>query len=689
MTPALGSTPPTGPGAAQGRRRQPAARRVDRACRGDGTRRRPRRQGRARPGHPHRAGPGRRRRARPAARPGADAPGPHRDGPDEGLTAGSMSVIEAAPAVRLVWRGASAGWPVHRPAEATGATYRRADGDLDRYDADLDASADPVDPSADRRRRHERAAARPARQDRRPPPVHRRPAAARAAVRPRGPAALARAPRWSSVDETAVGDGVRVVRDGSFLGVVGADEAEVDARRSTRCAPRRPGTERDTLPDEGDLAAFLRGAPASQRGRRRRRPGTAGRPARSLRCALQPAVPRARLDRAELRRRPLGARRHASRCGAPARASTGCATRSRRPLELDAARRRRRARGERRLLRPQRRRRRRLRRRPAGARRARPAGAGAVEPARRADLGAVRLGHGRRRSSAQLDATAGSPRGRYDVWSQGHTAPARATPACPACSRPPTSSEPQPAPPGGRPAAGGRRRHHAQRRPALRRRPPPGHRAPRARRAVRSSALRALGAHLNVFAIESLRRRARRRRRRGSARLPARAPLRRAGADGADDRGRARPAGARRCPRASAGASASPATRARGAYCAVVAEVEAESRRPGPTADRRRRRRPGDQPRRRAQPDRGRCRAGDQLDARRSGSASTGAGSPATTGRATRSCGSPRRPRSTYTSSTARPAVGRRRRGGPGTHRGRDRERRRRRRSAYASATCP
>ena len=49
----------------------------------------------------------------------------------------------------------------------------------------------------------------------------------------------------------------RVVRDGSFLGVVGPDEAEVD-RAAAALATAATWAEPDTLPDEDDLDGFLR-----------------------------------------------------------------------------------------------------------------------------------------------------------------------------------------------------------------------------------------------------------------------------------------------------------------------------------------------------------------------------------------------------------------------------------------------
>ncbi|WP_204331768.1 molybdopterin cofactor-binding domain-containing protein [Geodermatophilus sabuli] len=75
-------------------------------------------------------------------------------------------------------------------------------------------------------------------------------------VRPPSPGA-----RLITVDAEVVGSvAVDVVRDGSFLGVVGADEAVVvsAAERLRRAAT---WAEHDRLPDEDDLATFLTGGP--------------------------------------------------------------------------------------------------------------------------------------------------------------------------------------------------------------------------------------------------------------------------------------------------------------------------------------------------------------------------------------------------------------------------------------------
>jgi CO/xanthine dehydrogenase Mo-binding subunit len=71
-------------------------------------------------------------------------------------------------------------------------------------------------------------------------------------LRPPSPAAILQAlhPDWSA-------PGVELVRDGSFLGVVGQREDDVD-RALTALASAAEWEEHDTLPDEGALSAWLR-----------------------------------------------------------------------------------------------------------------------------------------------------------------------------------------------------------------------------------------------------------------------------------------------------------------------------------------------------------------------------------------------------------------------------------------------
>ena len=88
----------------------------------------------------------------------------------------------------------------------------------------------------------------------------------RACVRPPSRGAV-----LAAVDAAAAGDGVTVVRDGSFLAVAGPDEPEV-LRAAERVRAAAEWDEHDSLPDEDDLDAFLRAGPhETDRGRRRRR----------------------------------------------------------------------------------------------------------------------------------------------------------------------------------------------------------------------------------------------------------------------------------------------------------------------------------------------------------------------------------------------------------------------------------
>ena len=176
-------------------------------------------------------------------------------GPDEGLTAGSMSVIEAAPALRLVCANVRA-----RHVAAGDPDYRRTDVDLD---VDADPAVELRDPAG--YRLVGTAAARvdlPDKISGRPRFIAdlRLPGQLFGRVlRPPSPGA-----RLESVDESAVADGVHVVRDNSFLGVVADDESAVDTavEKLRRAAV---WSETDTLPDERDVPGFLRNAPVESR----------------------------------------------------------------------------------------------------------------------------------------------------------------------------------------------------------------------------------------------------------------------------------------------------------------------------------------------------------------------------------------------------------------------------------------
>src|SRR4051812_45881766 len=217
------------------------------------------------------------------------APAHTEHGPDQGLTAGSMSVFEAGPAVRaaaanvraLFAEEAARRWGVEAahvgvsdgvlsdlldPSGSRRTTY----GDLASV-VRLDVDADPsliATRQTDAAGAHDgglvgSSAARLDLPDkiagrfeyisdlRLPGMLFGR------VLRPPSPGA-----RLVDVDAAAVGRSpeIEVVRDGSFLAVVGPDEAEV-----TRAFGRLEGAttweERDTLPDEDDLVAFLKSGP--------------------------------------------------------------------------------------------------------------------------------------------------------------------------------------------------------------------------------------------------------------------------------------------------------------------------------------------------------------------------------------------------------------------------------------------
>ena len=173
-------------------------------------------------------------------------------GPDEGLTAGSLSVFEAAPAVRLVCANVR-----DRYVRAGDPGYRTTAVDLDVDAEPAVPLADPaayrvVGTSAARLDLPDKIAGRPRfiADLRLPGQLFGR------VLRPPSPRA-----RLLSVDEAAAGGDVRVVRDGSFLGVVGADEIRVEVALD-RLRRAATWSEEDDLPDERDVVAFLRSAPS-------------------------------------------------------------------------------------------------------------------------------------------------------------------------------------------------------------------------------------------------------------------------------------------------------------------------------------------------------------------------------------------------------------------------------------------
>jgi len=198
-------------------------------------------------------------------------------GPDEGVTAGSLSVQDSGTALRhaaanvraLFVATAARRWSVaaakvevaHGRILGPGgedASY----GDL-AADVDLDVPADPAvvvkalavqritGTDVPRLDLPDKVAGRPryVHDIRLPGQVFAR------VVRPPSVGAT-----LTGVDAAAGGEGVTVVRDGSFLAVAGPDEAEV-VRAAERVRRAATWAERDVLPDEDDLDTFLRAGP--------------------------------------------------------------------------------------------------------------------------------------------------------------------------------------------------------------------------------------------------------------------------------------------------------------------------------------------------------------------------------------------------------------------------------------------
>jgi CO/xanthine dehydrogenase Mo-binding subunit len=198
-------------------------------------------------------------------------------GPDEGVTAGSLSVSDCGPALRLAAAcvrarfvaAASGRWGVD-PADVlvvsgriTGpagqqTSYGRLAGEVA-----LDVAADPAVPvkAAAAQRLTGTDVPRLDLPDKvlgRPRYVHdmRLPGQWFArVVRPPSPGA-----HLIGLDAAVAGQAVTLVRDGSFLAVAGPDEAEV-VRAAIRVRAAATWSERDTLPDENDLDGFLRTGP--------------------------------------------------------------------------------------------------------------------------------------------------------------------------------------------------------------------------------------------------------------------------------------------------------------------------------------------------------------------------------------------------------------------------------------------
>lgn len=196
-------------------------------------------------------------------------------GPDEGLTAGSMSVADSAPALRLVAanvrarfvREAARRWGVD-PATVTVEAGIIAGPSAKTSYAELAGAVDldvPADTGVPPRGHHTLTGTSAARldlpdkvagraryiHDLRPPGL-----LFGRVVRPPSPGA-----RLVGVDPAAVrGHRVELVRDGSFLAVVGPDEAAA-ARAVEALRAAATWAESDTLPDEDDLDGYLRAGP--------------------------------------------------------------------------------------------------------------------------------------------------------------------------------------------------------------------------------------------------------------------------------------------------------------------------------------------------------------------------------------------------------------------------------------------
>lgn len=191
-------------------------------------------------------------------------------GPDQGLTAGSLSVLQSAPALRHIGaavRGLADGpdssvvWtPLgcrEETAEISAYVDRIAalDPDIDLTAVEVDAYVAParsVGTDEPRLDLPDKILGRPRfLADLRPEGLlHGR------VLRPPSPAATLRelSDDWSS-------PGVELVRDGSFLGVIGPREDDVD-RALAGLAKAATWDEQDSLPDEADLASYLRAAPS-------------------------------------------------------------------------------------------------------------------------------------------------------------------------------------------------------------------------------------------------------------------------------------------------------------------------------------------------------------------------------------------------------------------------------------------
>jgi nicotinate dehydrogenase subunit B len=197
------------------------------------------------------------------------------EGPDEGVTAGSLSISTSGPALRaaaanvrtLFARCAARDWrvdpstvTVHSGRISGPGGQRSSYGELAAR-VDLEVPADPTVPVGTEATVTGTDVPRldlPDKVAGRPRYVHdlRLPGQWFARVlRPPSPGA-----RLVHVDAALAGDGITVVRDGSFLAVAGPDEAAV-LRAADRLRAKADWVETDALPDEDALDAFLRAGP--------------------------------------------------------------------------------------------------------------------------------------------------------------------------------------------------------------------------------------------------------------------------------------------------------------------------------------------------------------------------------------------------------------------------------------------
>lgn len=172
-------------------------------------------------------------------------------GPDQGLTAGSLSVMQTAPALRHVGAVVVALAGPTEPADEYVARVAALDPDLDLRDHDPAAGPPPrrvVGRDEPRLDLPDKVLGRPRYlADLRPDGLlHGR------VLRPPSVGATLR-----DLPDGWKAPGVTLVRDGSFLGLIGEREAEVD-RALDQLDRDAAWEQRDDLPDEDDLAAWLR-----------------------------------------------------------------------------------------------------------------------------------------------------------------------------------------------------------------------------------------------------------------------------------------------------------------------------------------------------------------------------------------------------------------------------------------------